>query len=582
MSMGWMDWIGTPFRGITDDYNRRAPHYYSDWTEGLNLKLVAAIFFMFFTSIGPAITFAVLLQDNTEKEIGVVEVLLSSALSGGIFSIFAGQPLVIVGVTGPVTILTISVYNMADALGVKFLPFYAWAQVWAAIMHWAISACNLCDYIVLVTNFSCETFGVLIAIIYLYTGITGMVDYFDGIFADALLQMLLALGTAWLGFRLSEAERWPILNRYWRSLIADYGPTLSLILWCGISYAGKAGDSSIPRLQVPKEFETTSGRSWLIDLADIPAWGVFAALIPGLIITVLFVFDHNVSSLMAQGEALNLQKGSAYHLDFFVLGWCILVTGILGIPPCNGLIPQAPLHTKALSVTRLEQKDGVDVVVVEKVYEQRISNLSQASMTLMMCFPPFLDIIALIPQCSLDGLFLFMGMASFGGNSFAERCILVITEPIQRASAQPFFKLVSFDLVKKFTLVQLGCVVIIFAVTLTPAAMLFPLLIAALVFLRLYVFPKYYDDGDLQALDKLNAIDRGSDRRKPLPQTADEDADFPAGVGADAGVAGVAGVDLGANGNAASSVEAGQGTALSISEVEMEAVTGETGDTVTA
>ena len=99
---------------------RRAPHYVSDWTEGHNAKTTASIFFMFFTSIAPAITFAELLDRSTGK-IGVVEVCLSSCLSGCIFSIFGGQPLVIVGVTGPVTILTISIYGMAKALGISFL-----------------------------------------------------------------------------------------------------------------------------------------------------------------------------------------------------------------------------------------------------------------------------------------------------------------------------------------------------------------------------------------------------------------------------------------------------------------------------
>ncbi len=104
------------------------------------------------------------------------------------------------------------------------------------------------------------------------------------------------------------------------------------------------------------------------------------------------MFDHNVSSLMAQGEELKLKKGSAYHLDFFVLGFCILFTGLLGIPPCNGLIPQAPLHTKALSVTSEKEVNGVNVRKVDHVYEQRYTNLAQATMTLMMCFPPFLQV----------------------------------------------------------------------------------------------------------------------------------------------------------------------------------------------
>ena len=36
------------FRGITDDFNRRWPHYFNDWTEGgANLKVLAAILFIF-------------------------------------------------------------------------------------------------------------------------------------------------------------------------------------------------------------------------------------------------------------------------------------------------------------------------------------------------------------------------------------------------------------------------------------------------------------------------------------------------------------------------------------------------------
>ena len=146
-------------RGIKADLNRRLPFYFgSDWTEGWNLKVLAAIFFIFFTSIGPAITFSELLQAET-KVIGVVEVLLSSALSGAIFSIFSGQPLVIVGVTGPVSILTIAIYKMSSDMGFNFLVFYAWSQIWAALMHMLLAVCNYCDYIAYVTRFSCETFS---------------------------------------------------------------------------------------------------------------------------------------------------------------------------------------------------------------------------------------------------------------------------------------------------------------------------------------------------------------------------------------------------------------------------------------
>ncbi|RYH23694.1 hypothetical protein EON65_17610 [archaeon] len=48
----------------------------------------------------------------------------------------------------------------------------------------------------------------------------------------------------------------------------------------------------------------------------------------GIIITVLFFFDHNVSSLISQTNDMRLKKGAAFHWDFFVLGLgkdCLLV-----------------------------------------------------------------------------------------------------------------------------------------------------------------------------------------------------------------------------------------------------------------
>jgi hypothetical protein len=57
-----------------------------------------------------------------------LQVLLSTSLCGVLFAIFSGQPLVIVGVTGPVSIFSVTLYNIADALGVPFLPWWVSAQ----------------------------------------------------------------------------------------------------------------------------------------------------------------------------------------------------------------------------------------------------------------------------------------------------------------------------------------------------------------------------------------------------------------------------------------------------------------------
>ena len=53
---------------------------------------------------------------------------------------------------------------------------------------------------------------------------------------------------------------------------------------------------------------------------------------------------------MCQLKEYPLTKPAAFHWDFLLLGITTGVAGIMGIPPPNGLIPQAPLHTDSLVV----------------------------------------------------------------------------------------------------------------------------------------------------------------------------------------------------------------------------------------
>ena len=62
----------TPFAGMVEDLKARLPLYFTDFEDMFNLKVLASILFMFFTSIGPAITFASLLQEETDDELGAV------------------------------------------------------------------------------------------------------------------------------------------------------------------------------------------------------------------------------------------------------------------------------------------------------------------------------------------------------------------------------------------------------------------------------------------------------------------------------------------------------------------------------
>ena len=228
-----------PFLGLTEDLQARLPLYISDYEHWANIKLYASVLFMFFTSIGPAITFSSLLRTETDDNIGVIEVLLSSALTGIIMGLFSGQPLVIVGVTGPVSILTSSIYSMSNSWGIKFLPFYAWCQIWGALLHMLFSIFNGCDMVLWITRFSGEIFGVLIAVIYLYRGIADMLIAFtdkSATFETGLLSLVVSLGVCWCAMQLYAAKDWKVFSTKIRENISDYGASIALILWTGLVY----------------------------------------------------------------------------------------------------------------------------------------------------------------------------------------------------------------------------------------------------------------------------------------------------------------------------------------------------------
>lgn len=48
----------------------------------------------------------------------------------------------------------------------------------------------------------------------------------------------------------------------------------------------------------------------------------------------------NVSSLTAQARQFPLKKPAGFHWDFFLLGCTTFISGIIGIPFPNGLVPQ--------------------------------------------------------------------------------------------------------------------------------------------------------------------------------------------------------------------------------------------------
>ena len=100
---------------VVEDVKRRLnpSSYCSDWRDGISFQVLNASFFMFFASIAPALAFSATIREATKNEMGGIELIASTALCGAIGAVFHGQPLLIVGVTGPTIILYSAMYGVA-------------------------------------------------------------------------------------------------------------------------------------------------------------------------------------------------------------------------------------------------------------------------------------------------------------------------------------------------------------------------------------------------------------------------------------------------------------------------------------
>lgn len=98
--------------GIYNDLKTRLPYYKSDFKDAWNYRVIPSTLSIFFSNLLPAIAFAQDMFDKTDNAYGVNEVLMSSAIAGVVFGLFSGQPLCIVGVTGPISIFSYTVYEL--------------------------------------------------------------------------------------------------------------------------------------------------------------------------------------------------------------------------------------------------------------------------------------------------------------------------------------------------------------------------------------------------------------------------------------------------------------------------------------
>ncbi|RDW83374.1 putative hco3-transporter family protein [Coleophoma crateriformis] len=519
---GWKSYrLLRPGRGMYHDFCRRLPYYASDITDAWTYRVIASTIRMYFVNLLPALAYTLDMYRRTGSFYGVNEALFSSALAAVVFSVLGAQPLTIVGITGLISLFNYTIYDIINLYEPEIYPmFMAWTAIWAAVFHWLVALANVCDYMRYVTDFSSEAFGMYVGIIYMIKGVEELVAQFtqDGPingYASCMIAILY-FGTI---YGLEKIGAGILCKPYLRRFLADYAYVFGTIFWVGFSHIpGTLKTSHLAVVPISRAFHPTQPRSWLISFWELDIKWVFVAMPFGFLVMLLFYYDHNVSSITAQAKQFPLKKPGGFHWDFFLLGCTTFVAGILGLPLPNGLVPQAPVHTDSLTnyTTNVQviqgsledREDGPEIrtpiIVAESVVEQRVSHFFMSLALIGTMTGPLLIVLHTMPQAIFAGVFFVVGWASIETNGMTKKLLFLMTERRFVSASEPLLRVPRSKTWLFISLQALGVASTV-AISQTIAAIGFPILICALIPMRVVFLPRLFSAPELDVLDSLTA-----------------------------------------------------------------------------
>ncbi|XP_048009685.1 sodium bicarbonate cotransporter 3 isoform X7 [Megalobrama amblycephala] len=541
---------GRIFGGLVLDVKRKAPFYWSDVKDAFSLQCLASVLFLYCACMSPVITFGGLLGEATKNNISAIESLFGASLTGVAFSLFAGQPLTILGSTGPVLVFEKILFKFCSDYGLSYLPLRTSIGLWTAFLCLLLVATDASSLVCYITRFTEEAFAALICIIFIYEALEklfqlgemypfNMHDNLDNLTfytcqcsppANTTEEMVQSWNQS--GFT-SETIDWSELNvkdckilygefvgpacghngpyipdvlfwsvilffttfflssflkqfktkRYFptkvRSSISDFAVFLTIMIMVLVDYL--VGVPS-PKLHVPDTFEPTSkNRGWLISpLGDNPTWTLIAAAIPALLCTILIFMDQQITAVIINRKEHKLKKGCGYHLDLLVVAVMLGVCSVMGLPWFVAATVLSISHVNSLKVESECSAPGEQPKFLG-IREQRVTGFM---IFVLMGLSVFMtSILKFIPMPVLYGVFLYMGVSSLRGIQFFDR-IKLFGMPAKHQPDLIYLRYVPLWKVHIFTIVQLTCLVLLWVIKASAAAVVFPMMVLALVFVR--------------------------------------------------------------------------------------------------
>uniref|UniRef100_A0A8C1B033 Anion exchange protein n=1 Tax=Cyprinus carpio carpio TaxID=630221 RepID=A0A8C1B033_CYPCA len=541
---------GRFFGGLVLDVKRKAPHFLSDFTDALSLQCLASFLFLYCACMSPVITFGGLLGEATEGRISAIESLFGASMTGIAYSLFGGQPLTILGSTGPVLVFEKILFKFCKEYGLSYLSLRACIGLWTAFLCLLLVATDASSLVCYITRFTEEAFASLICIIFIYEALEKLIhlgetypinmnnnleklttyrcsciepanpsnatlQYWEQnnisapeIFWEALevqdciekkgefvgsacgphgpyvpdvlfWSVVLFFSTVAMSAFLKEFKTSRYFPTKVRAIISDFAVFITIATMVLVDYA--LGVPS-PKLKVPNVFKPTrDDRGWFINpLGPNPWWTCVITVVPALLCTILIFMDQQITAVIINRKEHKLKKGCGYHLDLFMVGVMLGVCSLMGLPWFVAATVLSITHVNSLKLESECSAPGEQPKFLG-IREQRVTGLM--IFLLMGCSVFMTSVLKFIPMPVLYGVFLYMGASSLRGIQFFDR-LRLFGMPAKHQPDFIYLRHVPLRKIHLFTIIQLSCLVLLWVIKTSRAAIVFPMMVLALVFIR--------------------------------------------------------------------------------------------------
>ncbi|KAG8453282.1 hypothetical protein GDO86_000062 [Hymenochirus boettgeri] len=543
-------------KGIFDDIARRLPVYPLDFTDGIignNKaigKYITTMIFLYFACLLPSIAFGSLNDESTGGVIDVQKTIVGQCIGGVIYSLFAGQPLVVLLTTAPLALYINVIRGICDDYKLDFKAFYAWTGLWNSCFLILYSLFNCSLLMKLFKRSTEEIIALFISITFVLDALKGIIKIFKKYYIEvsdchvildkastgnvpnlnftydilvnstlnssvlaqnhtadhedvhygresAVLSLMLMLGTLWLGHTVYQFKKSPYLHSRVREMLSDCALPISVLTFSVV------GSYFFKEIHIAKfNYIKTESMFVLAPIGDLSMGPISSAMGLGFLLSMLFFIEQNIVASLTNAPENRLVKGTAYHWDLLLVALINTGLSVFGMPWIHAAFPHSPMHVRALANVEERVEHGHIYETIVSVRETRLTSLVA---NILVGFSLFLLPYPLqwIPKPVLYGLFLYIALTSIDGSQLFERVALLLKEQTAYPPTH-YIRRVPQRKIHYFTGLQVLQLVILCGFGMSPLPymkMIFPLIMIGMIPIRYNLLPKIIESKYLDAMD---------------------------------------------------------------------------------